>query len=446
MAGTRGQLRLDAGDILQACLDAADPEKAVNRFLRVRGSFVEAFPDFRLSLEDFDRVFVVGAGKASAPMARAVEDMFGARIEGGVVCVKYGHALPLNKIDVLEAGHPLPDHAGEAAAARIINMLEPLGERDLVISCISGGGSALSPSVPKGITLEEKQSLTSRLLSVGADIHEINILRKHLSLTKGGRLMRSAYPAFVINLMLSDVVGDNPTTIASGPFVADASTFRQALDILDKYRLTGKVPDSIIRRLNAGARGEVPETPKPDDPIFQRLKNLIVGSNFLSLAAGEAKATELGYNAMLLSSAIEGDTAEAARFHTAIAREIRTSGKPLNPPACVLSGGETTVVLRGRGKGGRNQHFALSLVRSAAQISDSLFLSVGTDGTDGPTDAAGAVVDSLTLERAHALGMNPDRFLEDSDSYNFFLPLGDLIITGPTRTNVMDVRIVLIGG
>lgn len=438
------QLRSDAMAVLRACLDVADPESAVRSRMHLLGNVLEVIPDVEIDMSQFDRIFVVGAGKGTAPMARAVENILGDRLQGGIICVKYGHGLPLVRVESFEGGHPVPDHNGEAAAQRIGGMLKGLGLRDLVISCISGGGSALLPGVPENITLEEKQELTDILLSRGADIHEMNVVRKHVSLTKGGGLMRLAYPAFVVNLMLSDVVGDDPDTIASGPFVPDRSTFRQALSILEKYELIDKVPERILDRFQAGIEGKIPETPKEDDEIFQRARNVIVGSNFLSLKAGADRAAELGYRTVLLSSSVEGDTCEAARFHAAIAREVRATGNPIEPPACILSGGETTVVVTGKGKGGRNQHFSLSLVEAAAKIPGSLFLSAGTDGTDGPTDAAGALVDDESLERARALGLCPHAFLENNDSYHFFQPLGDLIVTGPTRTNVMDVRIILV--
>ena len=444
MMKTWEDLKSDAFTILKACLDAADPMQSVKRFVRVDGDTLTVDMDYRVELGEIDRIFVVGGGKASAPMGKAVEDLLGDRIAGGVICVKYGHGLDLERVQVLEGAHPLPDRFGEEAARKIIEMLEPLGERDLVVSCISGGGSSLLPAVPKGLTLEQKQDLTGQLLSVGADIHEINAVRKHLSLTKGGNLARFAYPARVINLMLSDVVGDDPDTIASGPFVPDRSTFEQVVTILKKYDLMGKVPDAVRKRLQAGVAGEIPETPKEGDRIFERVRNIIVGCNFLCLAAGEDRARELGYHVELLSSSIEGDTTEAACFHGSIAHEIRMTGKPLEPPACVLSGGETTVVLKGKGRGGRNQHFALALVRRAAKIPGCIFLSAGTDGTDGPTDAAGALVGSDTLRRAQELGMDPEVYLINNDSYHFFEALGDLVITGPTRTNVMDVRICLL--
>lgn len=439
----RERLRSDSLSIFHACLEAADPEKAVKRFVKLDGADLVIDGDLRISTADLDRIFVVGAGKASAPMAKALEDVLKDRVTDGVVCVKYGHGLDLDKVKVREAGHPVPDEAGQDAALEISALLQSAGPKDLVLACMSGGGSALLPGPPQGVTLEAKQALTRSLLAVGANIHEINVVRKHLSLTKGGNLMRAAHPALVVNLMLSDVIGDDPGTIASGPFAPDSSTFEEALAILDRYRLTDSAAPEISRRLRAGAKAELPDNPKPGDPIFSRVKNVLVGSNILSLLAGHKRATELGYNASILSSSIAGDTGEAAGFHVALAREVRSTGNPIGAPACLLSGGETTVVVRGGGLGGRNQEFALSLVREAARIRDSLFFSAGTDGTDGPTDAAGAFADTSTLERAIREGLDPDAFLENNDSYHFFAKLGNLVVTGPTRTNVMDVRIVL---
>jgi glycerate 2-kinase len=438
-------LKADAGEILEACLKAADPESAVKRIVRIDGHKIVIGGRIGPAIDDFDRIIVVGAGKGSAAMGKAVEDVFGDLIHEGVICVKYDHGLPLKRIRVLVGRHPLPDGNGRRAAQEISQLVQSAGERDLVISCISGGGSALLPSPAPPITLEEKQLITDRLLAVGADIHEINAVRKHISLTKGGNLMRRAYPAFVLNLMLSDVIGDDPGTIASGPFAPDGSTFSDALSVLDRYGLTETAPIAVVHRLRAGSEGSVPENPKASDPIFKRVENVLVGTNIISLEAGERKAREMGYNALILSSTIEGDTTQAALFHASVAAEIRDTGHPVSPPACVLTGGETTVVIRGTGLGGRNQEFALSLVEKASQIPGCLFLSVGTDGTDGPTDAAGAITDTTTSERARSLGMDPKTYLEDNDSYHFFERLDDLAVTGPTRTNVMDVRIVLVG-
>jgi glycerate 2-kinase len=439
------QLRTHAREILSTALQAADPEEAVRRHVKVRGHVLSIGPDVDVDLSQFDRIFVVGAGKGSAPMAKAVEDLFGERIDAGVVCVKYGYGTPLKRVRIMEAGHPLPDEAGEEAGRTILRILESAGARDLVVACISGGASALLPVAADGITLEDKQRLTQRLLACGADIHEINAVRKHLSAAKGGRLMQRAYPASVINLMLSDVVGDDPDVIGSGPFYPDASTFVTAVDVLKRYDLEREIPDNVAWRLSQGTQGRIPDTPKKNDPIFDRAWNAIIGSNLHCLQSARSKAQDLGYRSLILSSRIQGEARDAAGFHAALAHEVRDSGNPVDSPACLLSGGETTVVVKGPGLGGRNQHFALSLIREASKISQCLFLSAGTDGTDGPTDAAGAMVDTDSLGRALGMGLDPDKFLDENDSYHFFQKLGDLVITGPTRTNVMDVRIVLVG-
>lgn len=439
------KLRLCARQILDACLDAADPEAAVKRFVRSDGDHLFIGTDLRINLKDFRRILVVGAGKGSAPMAKALEDLLGNRIAAGVVCVKYGHGLPLKRIRIREAAHPVPDEAGEVAARQIIALLEGAREDALVLSCISGGGSALLPVPAPGITLDQKQELTRRLLAVSAEIHEINAVRKHLSGSKGGNLMKVAHPARVINLMLSDVIGDEPDTIASGPFAPDPSTFADVLRILERYNLFEGCSQDIRDRIIDGSHGKIQETPKQGDEIFSRVHHVVVGSNAQSLSAGKKKAEELGFDSLILSSTIGGDTSEAALFHASIAREMRSTGNPVRPPACVLSGGETTVHLTGDGLGGRNQEFALALVEVASPLRDVVFLGAGTDGTDGPTNAAGAVVDSSSMKRASALGLNPKDFLKRNDSYHFFQALGDLIITGPTRTNVMDVRIILAG-
>jgi hydroxypyruvate reductase len=297
----------------------------------------------------------------------------------------------------------------------------------------------------EGITLGEKQALTKALLACGADIREMNALRKHISRFKGGQLARAARPARVVTLVLSDIVGDPLDAIASGPTVPDPTTYADALGILDKYRIRGEIPATIRNRLEAGARGEFPETPKPDDVLFARVSNLIVGSNIQALEAARSEARALGLTPMILSSSIEGETREIARMHAALAREVRTSGNPVKPPACLISGGETTVTLRGTGKGGRNQEFVVAAALDIAGLAETVILSAGTDGTDGPTDAAGAIADGETCARAHALGLQPRTALDGNDAYPFFEKLGDLILTGPTRTNVMDVRLVLVG-
>jgi len=438
------ELRRTALDIFGAALKAVDPAEAIRRHVHREGSFLKAGSS-TFDLSQIRNIFVVGAGKASAPMGAALEEILQDRITEGLLVTKYGHLGPVRRIRLLEAGHPVPDEAGLQAARAILDLVERAGEGDLVIVLISGGGSALLPSPVEGVTLEEKQKLTGLLLACGATIKEINAVRKHLSRIKGGRLAQVAFPAKVLALILSDVVGDPLDAIASGPTAPDPTTFTTAFEILRSYRLLDQVPSSILKHLEAGLEGRIAETPKANDPLFEGVANVIVGSNLLALLAAKARAEELGLRTLILSSSIEGETREVAKVHGAIAREVRSTGHPIPPPACLVSGGETTVTLKGRGKGGRNQEFVLAAALEIEGLSKVVVLSCGTDGTDGPTDAAGALADGETLARAKALGLDPTRFLGENDSYHFFQALGDLVITGPTNTNVMDIRLILVG-
>ena len=422
-------LRRHALAIFRAALRAADPADSVTRYLRKR------------NLDRFRNIYVIGAGKAGASMARAAERVLGRRLTAGLVNVKYGHVAKLRRIELNECGHPVPDAQGMAGAGRIAAMAESAGKDDLVLCLISGGASALLPLPAEPIALEEKQATTKLLLSCGANIHEINAVRKHISRIKGGQLARLAYPATVEALLLSDVIGDDLDVIGSGPTAPDASTYAGAAAILDRHGIRNRVPASVRERIEGGLRGEVPETPKPDDPLFARVRNTIVGSSRLALDAAARQARQSGFRTLILSSTIEGETREIARMHAAIAREIAVSGQPIKPPACIITGGETTVTLKGGGLGGRNQEFVLAAAIDIAGLENVVVFSAGTDGTDGPTDAAGAIADGQTLSR------NPEarQYLDDNNAYRYFEPLGDLVMTGPTNTNVMDVRIVLVG-
>ena len=435
----RGQLSKQALRIFRAALQAADPAEAVSRHLRLSGDRLMA-GSHRYELRSFRNIYVVGAGKASASMAKPVERMLGRRIRAGLINVKYGHAAKLRRIELNESGHPIPDRNGVDGAERIAQIAREAGGGDLVICLISGGASALLPLPAPPITLEEKQETTRLLLHCGATIHEFNCVRKHISQLKGGQLARSAFPARMLTLILSDVIGDDLDVIGSGPTVPDPSTYADARAIFRKYRIWEQLPPSVRERLD----GAAPETPKPGDPIFERVQNVIVGSNRLAVDAAAAEARKLGFHTLLLSTFIEGETREIARMHAAIAREIVASGRPVKPPACVISGGETTVTIHGQGLGGRNQEFALAAAIEIAGLKNVAILSGGTDGTDGPTDAAGAIADGTTIARASALGLDAAEFLSNNDSYHFFEPLGGLIKTGPTGTNVMDVRILLV--
>lgn len=437
-------LRKDALRIFRAALKAADPVEAILRHLRVEGDTLRAGPR-RYQLPRFRRVLVVGAGKAGAAMGQAVERLLGSRIETGWVNVKYGHVAKLRHIEMNECGHPLPDAAGVRGAARIASIAESAGEDDLLVCLVSGGASALLPAPTPPVTLEQKQETTRLLLASGASIHEINAVRKHISLLKGGQLARLAQPATVLSLLLSDVIGDDLDVIGSGPTAPDVSTFETGLGVLKKYGLEDRVPAPVLERIERGLRGEIKETPKPADEAFLRAQNLVVGSNRLAVEAAASQARELGYRPLVLSTRVEGETREIARMHAAIAREALASGRPLKPPACLISGGETTVTIRGGGLGGRNQEFVLAAAIDLASEPGVVVLSGGTDGTDGPTDAAGAIADGRTVERARERNLDPARFLAENDSYHFFEPLGDLLKTGPTNTNVMDVRLILVG-
>ncbi|MCS7315954.1 MAG: glycerate kinase [Bryobacterales bacterium] len=446
MAAPQPELRLrrQARVIFLQGVRAADPFQAVLRNFRVEGESLIAGRR-RYSLAKVRDVYVVGAGKASALMAAAVERVLGGRIRGGLINVKYGHTAALRRIELNECGHPVPDSNGLAGARRIMQIVRQAGEHDLVICLISGGASALMPAPAPPITLEEKQQVTRLLLASGATIHEINAVRKHLSEIKGGQLARLAFPARVLALLLSDVVGDRLDVIGSGPTAPDPSTFADALAVLDRYGLRERVPASVRERLERGAAGQIPETPKAGDPAFERTLNLVVGSNRSAVDTAAAAARRFGLRPLVLSTTIEGETREVARVHAAIAREILTSGRPVRPPACLISGGETTVTLRGKGLGGRNQEFVLAAAIELAGLPRVVVLSGGTDGTDGPTDAAGAIADGATVARAERIGLDARKMLDANDSYHFFEPLGDLLKTGPTNTNVMDLRLVLVG-
>jgi glycerate 2-kinase len=438
-------MREHATQIFRAGLRAVDPVEAINRHVAVKDHMLR-IGERQLDLKDYDRILVVGAGKAGAPMAKAIENLLGNRIADGVVVIKEGHGLPLKKIKVCEASHPVPDARGVKATQKILSLVEKAGKRDLVICLISGGGSALLIAPVQGISLEDKQNATKRLLACGATIHEFNTVRKHLPRAKGGRLAQMAYPATVTSLILSDVVGDDLDVIASGPTVPDPSTFQDAVQILKGYGIWDQLPPAVRNHLEKGTSGQIEDTPKSDHATFQKCSQVLVGNNLQALKAAGQEAQRLGYRPLILSSKVEGEAREVTRFYTAIAREVLSSQNPLKPPACVLAGGETTVTLTGDGRGGRNQEFALAAALSIEGLEDIVVLSVGTDGTDGPTDAAGAIADGATVARALEKGLDPKDFLRRNDSYNFFQKLGDLLMTGPTRTNVMDIYMLLIGG
>jgi len=430
--------------IFQAGLRAVEPAAAVHKYCRLNGD-VFSVDGFDYDLGKFEKIIVLGGGKAAAPMAKAIEEVLGDRIYGGMIIVKYGHLETLQKIAIREAGHPIPDQNGLNGALELYRLACEADEKTLVICLISGGGSALMPLPVSGLTLEDKQEATRLLLASGATIEEMNVIRKHLSVIKGGGLVRAVFPATLVTLILSDVVGDCLDSIASGPCVADTSTFGSCKAILEKYAIKTKLPVAVVQYIESGAAGDVPETLKPGEAFLKQSQHVIIARNFDALLQAKVKAEEDGYTTLLLSSTFAGESRELAAYHVAIAREIEKHGYPLSPPACILSGGETTVKLHGRGKGGRNQEFALAAAIKMAGLNNCAVLCAGTDGTDGPTDAAGALVDETTVQRAEALFIDPQEYLDNNDSYHFFDKLDDLYKIGPTNTNVMDLRIVLVG-
>lgn len=445
--------------IMAAALDAVDPAVAIQRHLRRDGSLLRA-GEQAYDLSRYERVFVVGAGKAGRPMARAAAEIVGDRLAGGVVLVKAydeevsgreGDAAtasplvtpsPRRPVTLLEAGHPIPDERGVAGARRIARLLEQVTERDLVIVLISGGGSALLTLPADGIGLAELQALTNILLRCGANINEINTLRKHLDQAKGGGLARLAQPASVITLVLSDVVGSPLDVIGSGPTVPDTSSFGDAYAVLERYGVVADAPGPIVDRLRGGMAGQIAETPKPGDQQFARVQNLVVGSNPQAAAAALDAARASGFNTLLLTTFLQAEAREAGRVLAAVARELAASGQPLARPACLIAGGETTVTLRGDGRGGRNQELALAAVADLGGLADVALVALATDGGDGPTDAAGAVATGATLARAAGLGLDPAAHLARNDAYPFFEALGDLLKPGPTETNVNDLAFV----
>jgi hydroxypyruvate reductase len=383
------------------------------------------------------RTIVVGCGKAAASMAKAVEDRWKGDVSGLVV-TRYGHNVPTKRIEVVEAAHPVPDAAGRAAAERILEMVQGLSADDLVIFLASGGGSALLALPAPGLTLEDKQAINKALLKSGANITEMNCVRKHLSAVKGGRLAAACAPAQVVTLAISDIPGDDPAVIASGPTVADATTFADAVAILEKYGI--REPAAVVAHLRAGRD----ETPKPGDPRLARTSLRMIATPQMSLEAAAQVAQQAGFHPVILGDAIEGESREVATVHAGIARQVRRHDQPGPAPCVLLSGGETTVTVRGKGRGGRNAEFLLALAVNLAGEAGMYALAGDTDGVDGTEDNAGAILTPDSLARAAARNLDAKRMLADNDGYSFFSGLGDLVVTGPTLTNVNDFRAILI--
>lgn len=427
-------------EIFNAALKAVDPYESVKLHTDKIRQFYQD--------NNFKKLIIIGFGKASCTMAKAVEDSFGDLISQGILITKYGHCQAKFRpklFRIFEAGHPLPDGNGLKGTEKIINLLKGCDEKTLVVCLISGGGSALLVAPYEGITLEEKQKTTDLLLKAGANINELNIVRKHISKVKGGRLAEIAYPAKIISLILSDVIGDRLDVIASGPTAPDKTTYNDALRVLEKYHLLKRIPENILEILHKGSQGIIPETPKEGNTIFEEIENIIIGSNIKALDAAKSKAESISFHAEVISSEISGEARDVGRWLAKVALETRNILRTnRNKKICLISGGETTVTVKGNGLGGRNIELALSFAMGIEGVDGIALLSAGTDGTDGPTDAAGAIVDGETIKKARAMGLNPDEYLSNNDSYNFFNHIEGLFITGPTGTNVMDIQIVLI--
>ncbi len=431
-------------DALNAALEAADPKVIIKSQVKVEGNTLK-IRNFSFNLLEFRNIFVVGGGKASGSMAEALEGLLGDRITDGTINVPYAgplHKTP--KVKLQHASHPIPDSSGVKGASRMLDLVSQAKENDLIICLLSGGGSSLMPQPCSGISLQDKRQVTDALLKSGATINEINAVRKHISGFKGGWLAKKAYPATLVNLILSDVVGDPLDAIASGPTVPDTSTFHDAIEILRRYKLWSKVPRSVAKVLLKGKKGLIPETPKAGDKVFTKVHNIVVGNNLTASYAAYNSFRNAELNALLLTSCLEGQARDVGIMFASIAREIVASRNPVLKPAGVVAGGETTVTVVGKGKGGRNQEIALGAALKMGNADGVVVASISTDGIDGPTDASGAITDGKTLLRCHELGLDPRKFLAENNSYSFFSKLGDLIFTGPTGTNVCDVSVIVV--
>ena len=433
--------KLIAEQIFLAGVESVMPDQIIRKHVAVKDG-VLFIGNKKINTEEFDNLYVIGAGKASAMMALEIESILGNKITSGHIVVKYGHSCGLQYVSLTEAGHPVPDDNGYVSTKNILDIAKKATENDLVICLISGGGSALLADFPEGSSILDLILLNELLLKSGADIKEINTVRKHLSKVKGGQLAKAAYPASVITLVLSDVIGDPLDSIASGPTVADESTFDDALAVLKKYDLLHQIPSSLSDYLKKGSEGIYPETPKPGDVVFDKTETIIIGSNKIALEACRQKALEVGFDTFIITSGLEGNTVEAANkiIETALSFQ---KDKPTEK-TCLLFGGETTVKVSGDGKGGRNQHLALYAALLLKDQKGITLLSAGTDGNDGPTPVAGAVVDVHTYEEALQQGLDIQKYLQNFDSFHFFEQTGGQVITGPTMTNVMDIIVVII--
>jgi len=428
--------------IFMAGVRSVLPEKIITGIMKLDGS-VLSIGDHKFNIEEYRNIYVIGAGKASAAMGHYVETILGNRITGGHIVVKYGYSCKLKWISVTEAGHPVPDAEGFSAAQEIIRIAVGADQDDLVICLISGGASALLADLPENLLPEELFIVNNLLVRCGATINEINCVRKHLSRIKGGHLARIIRPARLVTLILSDVTGNPLEVIGSGPTVPDPSTFGDALRVIEKYNLTADMTAGVLNHLRDGLNGIHPETPKPGDPLFDDMVNILAGTNQIALEASKEEAIRLGFSSYIIDNELNGDVENVCESVLNMALSFRNNND-IPKPLCLLYGGETTVKVSGNGRGGRNQHLALSMAIRLRNIPGITFLAAGTDGTDGPTDAAGAVVDSETTGKAAIMNEDPENYLYEFNSYDFFKRAGGLLKTGPTFTNVMDLLVVIV--
>lgn len=434
--------RVIAEQIFLSGVEHVLPDKLIRTQVKVIDNILY-ISDLQFILEDFNHIYVIGAGKASALMAKEIEFVLGDKITQGHIVVKYGSACQLNVIKITEAAHPNPDLNGVFSTNEILKIANQAEEKDLVICLISGGASSLLADFPEESSLDDLITTNLLLLKSGADIKEMNTVRKHLSKVKGGLLAKAIYPAISVSLILSDVIGNPIDVIASGPTCPDLSTFEDAMFVLEKYRLLDKLPISMTNYLKKGITNLVPETPKMDDPIFINTRNLIIGSNRIALEASRNKAIELGFNTYILTDELDGDLIKAADYVLESASRLLNDSQ-VKKPVCLLFGGEPTIKVSGQGIGGRNQHFALYCANKLVGKNGITVLCAGTDGNDGPTNVAGAIVDSQTVSRALLDNIDSQMYLDAYDSYHFFNQTGEHIITGSTMTNVMDIIVVIV--
>jgi len=430
-------------DAVNAALEAVDPEVIIKSKVKVKGGTLK-IGKLTFNLDKFRSIYIVGGGKACGPMAEALVELLGDRIKEGAINVPYSDlSYRTGRVKLQHAGHPIPDQSGVEGATRMLDLVGKAEEKDLVFCLISGGGSSLMPQPRSGISLEDKQKVTDALLKSGATINEFNTVRKHISGLKGGWLAKEAYPATIVNLILSDVVGDPLDFIASGPTVPDTTTFHDSVEVLKHHGLWKKVSDSVRKILTDGEKGLIPETPKLGDKVFKKVHNIVIGNNFTASHAAYNTFRKARLNSLLLTSRLEGQARDVGTMLASMAKEMLASGNPVPKPAGIVAGGETTVTVVGKGKGGRNQEVALGAALKIGSMDGVVIASVSTDGVDGPTDAAGAIVDGKTLQRARGLRLNPREFLANNDSYMFFSKLRDLVFSGPTGTNVCDVTVIV---